>query len=78
LDETAPVTIGFAGGRLESVESAEMVTGSNAQVCNTYEQPRNVHSQPFKAVQLQNGKAIAELPPLSVAVLTFKIATPET
>jgi len=78
LDETAPVTISFAGGGLEGVESAEMVTGSNAQVRNTYEQPRNVHSQPFKAVQLQNGKALAELPPLSVAALTFKIAAPET
>jgi alpha-N-arabinofuranosidase len=78
LDETAPVTMSFVGRRLEGVESAEMVAGPNAKACNTYEQPQNVRSQPFKAVQLQNGKAMAELPPLSVAALTFKVANLET
>jgi hypothetical protein len=37
-----------------------------------------MHSQPFKAVQVQNGKATVELPPLSVAALTFTIAVPGT
>ena len=78
LSEDAPVMIDFSGGRLEGVESAEVVTGSDPKAHNTYEQPRNVHSYPFKAVQAQNGKATVELPPLSVAALTFTIAVPRT
>ena len=78
LSEDAPVMIDFSGGRLEGVESAEVVTGSDPKAHNTYEQPRNIHSQPFEAVQAQNGKATVELPPLSVAALTFTIAVPGT
>ena len=76
LEEAAPVTIDFTGGRLETVESAEVVTGPNAQAHNSYEQPRNISSRPFKAVQVQHGKATVELPPLSAAALTFRVATP--
>jgi alpha-N-arabinofuranosidase len=78
LSEDAPVMIDFSGGRLEGVESAEVVTGSDPKAHNTYEQPRNIHSQPFEAVQAQNSKATVELPPLSVAALTFTIAVPGT
>jgi alpha-N-arabinofuranosidase len=76
LGEAAPVTIDFARGQLEGVVSAELVTGPNAQIRNTYQQPDNVRSQPFNAVSVQNGEADAELPPLSIAALSFKIATP--
>jgi alpha-N-arabinofuranosidase len=75
LSEVAPVTIDFTGGQLDKVESAEVVTGPDAKACNTYDQSWNIISQPFKAVQLQNGKAVVELPPLSVAALTFTIDT---
>jgi alpha-N-arabinofuranosidase len=76
LDEVAPVTIGLAGVPLASLASAELVTGAKAQDGNTYEQPGNVRSQPFNAVSVQNGEAGVELPPLSIAALSFKIATP--
>jgi alpha-N-arabinofuranosidase len=78
LGEAAPVTIDFAGGQLEGVVSAELVTGPNAQIRNTYEQPRNIHSQPFTTARVQNGKATVELPPLSVAALTLKVVIPGT
>jgi alpha-N-arabinofuranosidase len=74
LGEAAPVMIDFAGGQSAGVDSAELVTGPNAQVRNSYEQPENVRSQPFKGVQIQNGKAVAELPPLSVAALTLCVS----
>jgi alpha-N-arabinofuranosidase len=77
LSETAPVTIEFTGGRMEGVESAEVVTGPDAQAHNTYEQSGIVCSQPFKAVQVQKGEATMKLPPLSVVAITFKVATPE-
>lgn len=71
LSEAAPVMIDFAGGPPAGVASAELVTGPNAQVCNSYEQPENVRRQPFKGVQIRNGQAVAELPPLSVVALTL-------
>jgi len=78
LGEIAPVTVDLIGRQLEKVESAEVVTGPNAQARNTFHQPQNVRSHQYKAVQVQDGKAAIELPPLSVAALTFKIATPGT
>jgi len=75
LGEVAPVTIDLAGAPLASLASAELVTGAKAQDRNTYEQPGNVRSQPFNAVSVQNGEAGVELPPLSIAALSFKIAT---
>jgi len=76
LGEVAPVTIDLAGAPLASLASAELVTGAKAQDRNTYEQPGNVRSQPFKAVQVQNSNATVELPPFSAAALTFKMANP--
>ncbi len=76
LNETAPVRIDLAKGRLENIESAEVVAGPDAQACNSYEQPGNIQSRPFKAVQVQNDQALVQLPPLSVAALTFRVAIP--
>ncbi len=78
LGEAAPVTIEFAGGRLESVDSAEAVTGPDARACNTYEQPTTIQNRPFNAVQVQPGQARVKLPPLSAAALTFRVATAGT
>lgn len=71
LTEVAPVEIDLAGRPLKKVESAEIVTGPNAQAGNTFEQPQLICSQPFTHVQITEGRALAELPPLSVAALTF-------
>jgi alpha-N-arabinofuranosidase len=83
LGEVAPVTIDLAGAPHASLASAELVTGAKAQDRNTYpkgtqtgEQPGNVRNQPFNAVSVQNGEAGVELPPLSIAALSFKIVTP--
>jgi alpha-N-arabinofuranosidase len=76
LSEVAPVTIDLVGAPLTTLASAELMTGAKAQDRNTYEQPRNVRSQPFNAASVQNGEVGVELPPLSIAALSFKIATP--
>jgi alpha-N-arabinofuranosidase len=73
MSESSPVVIDLVGHRLSRVESAEVLTGPHAKACNTYEQPLIVSSQPFRAVQIQNGKAVVELPSLSVTALTFEI-----
>jgi alpha-N-arabinofuranosidase len=74
LDETAQVEVQHPGGSLARLESAEIVTGSHPQACNTFEQPHQVVTQHFSAVSLQDGQASVELPPLSVAALTFRVS----
>ena len=74
LDETAQVEVQHPGGRLAGLDSAEIVTSSHPQACNTFEQPHQVVTQPFSAVSLQDGQASVELPPLSVAALTFRVS----
>ncbi|MGD0610335.1 MAG: alpha-L-arabinofuranosidase C-terminal domain-containing protein [Anaerolineales bacterium] len=71
LSEVAPVTIDFTGRQLEKVESAEVVSGPDAKAQNTFAQPHCIHSRPFRAVQVQDGKATVQLPALSVVALTF-------
>ena len=69
--ETAPVEIAPTGILLRSIQSAEVVTGPHADAANTFEEPNLITSQPFKALSLGDGKAFAQLPPLSVVAISF-------
>jgi alpha-L-arabinofuranosidase len=73
-NETAPVEVSLGGKRLTACQSAEIVSGPNAKALNTYEQPGVVTSQAFKAVELKDGQATVQLPPLSVVGLTFTVS----
>jgi alpha-N-arabinofuranosidase len=73
LTDVAPVEIDLAGRQLKNVESAEIVTGPHAQAGNTFEKPQHIRSQPFTAVQIREGQAIAQLSPLSVTALSFRL-----
>ncbi|MBI5029881.1 MAG: alpha-N-arabinofuranosidase [Chloroflexi bacterium] len=73
LSDIAPVHIDLIGRQLKRIESAEIVTGANAQARNTFERPKNICSQVFTNVQLRESQALVELPPLSVAALTFRV-----
>jgi len=70
--ESAPVEVEF-GGSLMGCKSAEVVSGPGPKALNTYENPNVVTSQAFKAVQVQDGKALVQMPPLSVVALTFQV-----
>jgi alpha-N-arabinofuranosidase len=71
LTETAPAVIRFMGGELTGVISAEIVTGAQATVKNTFEAPAQIQSQPFSAINWKAGLPSLELPPLSVVAVTF-------
>ena len=72
LTEPARVEVHLADGRLTSFEDGELLTGPAADAANTFEQPNVVQSRPFTAIELFNGSAVFEIPPLSLAALTFK------
>ena len=71
--DSARVEINPAGMRLKSVQSAEVVSGSSPDARNTFEHPNTIRNEPYHGVELSEGKASLELPPLSVAAISFTI-----
>ncbi len=74
MDSAAPVQVSLADRSIAGLVSAELLTGPNAQAANSYEQPDVVCARPFADVRIADGKASFELPPLSVAALTLRLA----
>jgi alpha-N-arabinofuranosidase len=72
--EPAEIEIDHGRGKLVSVISAEIVSGSGPDTRNTYENPNAICSQPLQTVKISEGKASVFLPPLSVAATTFRTA----
>jgi alpha-N-arabinofuranosidase len=71
---TAEIEIDLGRGKLVSVISSEVVSGPSPDLCNTYENPYAVSNQSLQTVKIIEGKANAQLPPLSVAAITFRTA----
>jgi len=74
LEAAARVEIHHPGGQLTGVESGEIVTGSDPDARNTFEQPNRITSQPFQALSIQEGVAQLEIPPISVVAVSFSCA----
>jgi len=72
LTEAAPVEVRLTDGQLTSLESGELLAGPSADAANTFEQPNVIQPKPFNAVAFVDGAATFELPPLSLAALTFQ------
>ena len=72
--EAAEVEIDYAGKKIFSILSAEVVYGSKPDDRNTYENPDKVINRPLQTGMVENGKAIIHLPPLSFAAVTFKVS----
>jgi len=70
--ETAEIEIDHGRGKLVSIISAEVVSGPGPDVRNTYENPTAISSQPLQKIKISEGKANVQLPPLSVAAITFR------
>jgi alpha-N-arabinofuranosidase len=73
ITDAATVEINPAGIQLKSVQSAEMVSGPSADACNTFDHPDTIQTQKLGNIELADQKATVQLPPLSVAAITFDI-----
>ena len=73
LTDASELVINLADRQLTGYESGEILTGTDPKAANSYEQPNAIRSQPFSAVSVKNGRATVQLPPLSIAALTFKL-----
>ncbi len=72
--KTADIEIDHGRGKLVSVMSAEVVSGPCPDARNTFENPYAICNQPLQTVKISKGKASVQLPPLSVAAITFRTA----
>jgi alpha-N-arabinofuranosidase len=73
LDETAGVQVVLSDGQIGALASAELLTGPGPKAANSFAQPDVVVSGPFAEARIAGGAATVELPPLSVAALTFRV-----
>jgi alpha-L-arabinofuranosidase len=73
LDEAAPVQIRVADRNIGAMDSAELLTGPEAQASNSYEQPDVIRPTPFSECHIMDGRAEFELPALSLAAMTFQL-----
>ena len=73
LDETAPVQIHLADGSIARLENGELITGSNAQAANSFEQPDIIKPHSFSECTIVNGCANLKLAPLSVSAMMFRL-----
>jgi alpha-N-arabinofuranosidase len=74
LKESRIVEVHHPGGQLTGVDSAEIVTGSDPNDRNTFEQPTLITNQPLQPVSVKEGIAHFEIPPLSVVAVSLTCA----
>jgi alpha-N-arabinofuranosidase len=74
LDEAAPLRIALADRKIGTVESAQILTGDDAKAENSFEEPARLQALDFAKVSVVGQEARAELPPLSVAAMSFDLA----
>jgi alpha-N-arabinofuranosidase len=71
LDQPAAVRVKLVDHPIVVLDSAELLTGPDAKAANSFEQPDVITSRPFADVKIGGGEVSLELPPLSVAAMTF-------
>ncbi|HLO28051.1 MAG TPA: alpha-L-arabinofuranosidase C-terminal domain-containing protein [Anaerolineales bacterium] len=69
--EVATAEIVTAGIELKSILSADLITGPSAEARNTFEEPNVICNQKFSNIELADQVAVVQLPPLSIAGISF-------
>ena len=75
LIESAPVEVDLSDGKLVFVEDAEILTGSDPKMANSWEEPDQVVSAAFENIELKDGRALMILPPLSFVAMTLEVSS---
>ena len=73
LTEAASIRVVLADHAVTALESAEILTGPDPKAANSYENPDGITPRSFDAVQVVEGQAQLELPPLSVLAATWRL-----
>lgn len=72
---TSPMEVEVAVGDavVKKVLNAEIVTGNDPKLANSFEQPNRVQAEAFGDHAIKNGRATLKLPPLSVVACTLEL-----
>jgi len=73
LNEDAPVIVDLVDASIDSVIDAEILTGDDPKMANSFEEPEHVKAKDYEDMELKDGKALFKLPPLSFVAVTLKI-----
>jgi alpha-L-arabinofuranosidase len=68
------VCLSPADADIVSMESAELLTGQDLKAANSFEDKNVVKPIMFEDLTIKQGDATMQLPPLSFAAVTFKLA----
>jgi alpha-N-arabinofuranosidase len=72
LDESARVELNLADGQINALMNGDLLTGPAPDAANTFEHPETIRPQTITALEIVDGHASFELPPLSLAALTLR------
>jgi len=72
LDESARVDVNLADGQIIAFENGELLTGPAPDSANNFEHPQAINPQTITALEIVDGHASFDLPPLSLAALTLR------
>lgn len=73
LENSVDLRIDLSDRSIVSLTDAEIVTGKDPKLANTYDCPGLVQSQSYSEVSFSEGRATVKLPPLSVVAATLKL-----
>jgi len=75
LEKPAEVTVHLGDRDVVGLVDAEILTGKDPKMANTYDCPGLVQSQAFTDLGVQGGKGVLKLPPMSVYAGTLKLSS---
>jgi alpha-N-arabinofuranosidase len=73
--EAAEITVDITHRQIRALESAEILSGPDPKAANSYGNPSLITSRPFDQVEIKEGRASVNLPPLAFAAMTLEIET---
>lgn len=72
-NESLSLSIELADCPIGGWLNGEILTGPDPKAANSFEQPDLIRLQPFEDIKVAHGRAVASLPPLSVAAMTLQL-----
>jgi len=65
--------VGLVDLGIASLENSEILTGPDAKAENSWESRDGIVAKPFLDIDIENGQARCELPPLSFVAMTLNL-----
>jgi alpha-N-arabinofuranosidase len=74
VDDSAEVEVRPAHIKIQEVKTARVLTGSDPKAENSFEKPHQIEPQEITEIQVREGVATVEIPPLSFTRGSFQMA----